>query len=220
MTGFSLRRILAPCHDRRGRSHDLRAVPRVRGGVRVGRAGWGVRPPDRVAPEHRARERGHHPGPGMATGSRVSDDRSRPRLSRGSTLATPGRAVELPPQRQDPIRAFVDVYMGHVRHCSPATLVSYRLDLRRLRLFLDAEGKSLLDATRADLARFVATLVSEGKARNTIRREIAVLRSFYGWTERQGLTATNPAAVIERPSEQRRLPPSLDRSEKREVSWG
>lgn len=117
-----------------------------------------------------------------------------------------GRVVELPPQRQDPIRAFVDVYMGHVRHCSPATLVSYRLDLRRLRLFLDAEGKSLLQATRADLARFVASLHREGKARNTIRREIAVLRSFYGWCERQELTPTNPAAVMERPAEQRKLP--------------
>lgn len=121
-------------------------------------------------------------------------------------VPSPARVVELPRQRQDPIRAFVDVYMGHVRRCSPATLVSYRLDLRRLRLYLDAEGKSLLDATRADLARFVAVLVAKGKARNTIRREIAVLRSFYGWTERTGLTPTNPAAVMERPSEQRHLP--------------
>lgn len=120
--------------------------------------------------------------------------------------ASPARVVELPPQRQDPIAAFVDVHMGRVRHCSPATLVSYRLDLRRLRLFLDAQGKSLLDATRADLTHFVAGLLADGKARNTIRRQIAVLRSFYGWAERTGLTPTNPAAVMDRPSEQRRLP--------------
>jgi integrase/recombinase XerC len=103
--------------------------------------------------------------------------------------------------------------MGHVRHCSPATLVSYRLDLRRLRLHLDSEGISMLDATRADLGRFIAALHAEGKARNTIRRQIAVLRSFYLWCERTEMTPINPAAVMLRPSEQRRLPkiPSADK---------
>jgi hypothetical protein len=56
----------------------------------------------------------------------------------------------------------------------------YRLDLRRLRAFRDP--RSLLTVSQEDLARFLASLHASGLSRNTLRRQIAVLRSFYAWT--------------------------------------
>jgi site-specific recombinase XerD len=134
----------------------------------------------------------------------LSAEREPSDLVHQCTYVHSARVLDIPPERQDPIAAFVDVYMGLVRRFAPSTLNAYRLDLRRLRAFRDP--RSLLTVSREDLARFLASLHASGLSRNTLRRQIAVLRSFYAWTEREGLTRTNPAALIEGPREQRRLP--------------
>ena len=65
-------------------------------------------------------------------------------------------------------------------------------------------------AADADAIRgFLAFLTEKNYSPATMARKIATLRSFYKWTLRRGLTATNPMTLIRTPRQAKRLPKAI-----------
>ncbi|MBL8764915.1 MAG: tyrosine recombinase XerC [Phycisphaerae bacterium] len=65
-------------------------------------------------------------------------------------------------------------------------------------------------AANADSIRaFLNHLGAQNYSAATMARKIATLRSFYKWTERRGLTATNPMTAIRTPKQSKRLPKAI-----------
>jgi integrase/recombinase XerC len=72
----------------------------------------------------------------------------------------------------------------------------------------------LVDATKADLLKFVQELIqNRGYRRSAVRRKVASLRSFYHFLQSQGKRGDNPAQDLEPPRKEDRLPKVLKERE-------
>lgn len=106
-----------------------------------------------------------------------------------------------------------DSYLQHlrtVRNASPHTLRAVQGDLRDLCMFLVKEGEEielvdLATVDPTDVRAYVADLAGRVGAR-TISRRLSTLRSFYGWSIRQGLLEESPVHGIINPRHGRPLP--------------
>ncbi len=127
-------------------------------------------------------------------------------------------------------------YLTDERHFSPYTAKCYGADLRQYVSHLKAEfgvassaqqEQSALDSRRngkadanepetitssiceadTDIIRgFLAHLADQNYSPATMARKIATLRSFYKWSHKQGITASNPMTMIRTPKQVKRLP--------------
>ena len=107
-------------------------------------------------------------------------------------------------------------YLTVERGLSRNTLEAYRRDLQRYGRYLAERG--VTDATTADeaaVAGFVAgvagTEYAEGRRYRvaSVARMLASVRSLHGFLLREGDTAANPAAGVQRPKIPRNLPRPL-----------
>ena len=121
------------------------------------------------------------------------------------------------------------------RSFSEHTVRSYRTDLRQFCQLLAApppasaaqpaslEGlpplneaacaaldQRLLDVTPDDVRAYLALLHNSLKAKSTVARKLAALRSFYKHLMRQGQLEASPVSVVRTPKRDRRLPKCLD----------
>ena len=115
------------------------------------------------------------------------------------------------------VREFL-AYLELERGLSRNTLNAYRSDLAQLGEWLEATGKGPLEATHADLAGFLDSLVAGNEERPaaspaTIQRKTACLRSFYRHLRREQLVTHDPTAELKPPGRSRRLPRVLTREE-------
>lgn len=102
-------------------------------------------------------------------------------------------------------------YLKAERNYSPHTLTSYRHDLTDFARFMDK--KSVLEADKWDLRRYLALLQERNLTKKTAARRLACLRSFYKYLLREGDISTNPAVVLRNPKVEKRLPMVLDETE-------
>jgi integrase/recombinase XerD len=93
---------------------------------------------------------------------------------------------------------------------APRTVEAYRRDLAAFGEWLD---RPVARATSDDLERYLADLRARGLASTTIARRIAALRAFFRHQSLLGLRNDNPAAELELPRRQRRLPRTLSPAE-------
>ena len=93
---------------------------------------------------------------------------------------------------------------------APRTVDAYRRDLAAFSEWL---GGPLGRATTDDLERYVAEQRAQGLAATTIARRVAALRSFFRHQTLLGIRADNPAAELDLPRRQRRLPRTLSPGE-------
>lgn len=106
-------------------------------------------------------------------------------------------------------------YLRVEKNASHHTLRNYRKDLELLREFLGetpwekAEGLAL--------RQFVASQRTENLSKATIARRVATIRSFYRFLFREGLITANPAAVLVRPKQERKLPAFLTMEDTRRL---
>ena len=125
-------------------------------------------------------------------------------------------------------------HLGDERSFSDHTVRSYTIDLRQFCQFLAsamvpaAEGMTLeslppvdlqrersltarlLDTTSDDIRSYLALLHNSLKAKSTIARKLAALRSFYKYLVRRGRLEASPVSVVRSPKQDRRLPKCLD----------
>jgi site-specific recombinase XerD len=85
-------------------------------------------------------------------------------------------------------------YMRDERQLEEQTIRNYLSDLRQVDKFLG--GKAVESITLDDLRAFVRHLKNEGRARNTIKRKIHTMSSFYLWLNVLGIVDSNVAAKV------------------------
>lgn len=92
---------------------------------------------------------------------------------------------------------------------APATLASYRQDLRRVFHWCAGHGVDALAMTRSDVERYLATQFAEGARAASINRRLSSLRRFFRWLVETGASASNPCDLVDPPRSARRLPKTL-----------
>ncbi len=123
----------------------------------------------------------------------------------------------LPPD----VARLLDAFGEHLRlerGCSPHTVRAYLGDLTALFEHLDRVG--VLDpaaVTLADLRTWLANLHAAGAERSSLQRRAASVRTFFAWAADVGRIGSNPAGALRSPKVNRRLPPTLEVDQARQM---
>lgn len=110
--------------------------------------------------------------------------------------------MDLPPGWQ----AVLEEYAAHLdaeRGLSTHTVRAYLTDLRELARHADV-GPGRITLSR--LRGWLAAMGDDGAATSTVQRRVASARGFFAWATAEGLLTENPAARLQAPKKQRRLP--------------
>lgn len=129
--------------------------------------------------------------------------------------------MSIEPEHADGLPAELDAALeGFVRHLrserglSEHSVRAYRGDVTSLLGHLARMGRTrLADLDLLALRSWLAGQSSRGMARTTLARRAAAARAFTAWTTRQGLTPTDPGALLATPRTGRTLPGVLRRDE-------
>src|ERR1022692_190998 len=107
-------------------------------------------------------------------------------------------------------------YIHHERGLSARTAGEYSADMRDFARFLGktTTDKQLLRATRADVGRYVQTLMGKRKyTAAAVKRRIASIRAFYKYARLTNLISENVLADFPAPKGGRHLPKVLSERE-------
>jgi len=112
-----------------------------------------------------------------------------------------------------PLTAHVEQFVHDlewVRRLSPHTVDGYRRDLERFMTFChEQEITSLAPLTRLSIQQYLSWEDEQGRGARTRARRLSAMRTFFEWCRERGLHDDNPAAQVETPKLERRLPPTL-----------
>lgn len=112
----------------------------------------------------------------------------------------------------DIVRGFLE-YLEIERHYSTHTVLSYATDLQQFIEYLNERKISTLShVDKRFLRSYISNLFDSGYGKRSIARKIASLRSFFRYTKRRGITASNPTLTLISPKPEKRLPTFLDES--------
>jgi len=104
-------------------------------------------------------------------------------------------------------------YLRHERNASPHTVAAYERDLRQLASYLEENGVRWNKAGNVVLRGFLATLHEKKRAKSTVGRKLAAMRSFYDFCARRKWIAENPAKILATPRQDKRVPSFLSEEE-------
>lgn len=123
-----------------------------------------------------------------------------------------GRHRELPPLVDPHADAFLEMLAAQ-RGAARTTLKAYAGDLAHLAAFLARSGRALIEATAADLRRYMTSLGAAGASPATAARRRAALRQFYRFLIEEGRRTDDPAERLDAPRRGRPLPKTLTEAE-------
>lgn len=104
-------------------------------------------------------------------------------------------------------------YVRVEKRLSANTAVAYERDLRRYAAFLEKSGRSLEEANRADVQRYLASLYAAKLDGRSIARHLVTLRGFYRHLLRDCVLETDPTLNLESPKTWKTLPHFLSLEE-------
>ena len=111
------------------------------------------------------------------------------------------------------LQEFID-YLSVEKGLSKNTLESYTRDLRSFSKYLKVCGISTFEETsRNNIVGFLLTLKQAGKATATLSRNLASIRSLYAFLFQERRLTDNPAADLESPKLEKKLPRVLTTQE-------
>jgi integrase/recombinase XerC len=114
------------------------------------------------------------------------------------------------PAELDLIARFL-AHLAQERRMSSHTVAAYRHDLQTLVAFCARNKLAAWDSLdNARVRAFAAALHAGGIAPRSIQRRLSAVRSFYGFLQREGAAAHNPAQDVRAPKTKKRLPATLD----------
>ncbi len=99
------------------------------------------------------------------------------------------------------IERFLD-YLAGERGYAPTTVAAYRADLRSIERY----AGSLDDLTSEKLVEYLRRERTAGRARSTLRRRLAALRSFYNYAVAEGILRRHPLGDLGLPPHSEALP--------------
>jgi len=101
--------------------------------------------------------------------------------------------------------------LAAVRRCSPTTVDTYKLELRRFLKHLDERGLEISAVTPDDLVGYLlCRQESDHLNSRSVAKAVSCLRSFFGFVAEEGIRPDNPAALLESPGARRRLPETME----------
>jgi len=104
-------------------------------------------------------------------------------------------------------------YLQHEKNASPHTLAGYERDLRQIAAYLKEREVRWDKAGNVVLRGYLAELHEKRRQKSTIARKLAALRSFYEFALRRRWIAENPAKVLARPRQEKKVPSFLSEDE-------
>jgi tyrosine recombinase XerC len=104
-------------------------------------------------------------------------------------------------------------YLKHEKNASLHTLAGYERDLRQVAAYLKDREVRWDKAGHVVLRGYMAELHEKRRQKSTIARKLAALRSFYEFAVRKRWMAENPAKVLARPRQDRKVPSFLSEDE-------
>ncbi|MGH9081934.1 MAG: tyrosine-type recombinase/integrase [Acidimicrobiales bacterium] len=108
----------------------------------------------------------------------------------------------------------VDEYCRWLAGRSDATVRAYRTDVSAFAEWAGRAGRrGPAEVDRLLLRRYLAFLATRGRARATVARKAAALRTYFAWCRRRGMVEVDPARRLTAPSPAGRLPRVLSHAE-------
>lgn len=108
---------------------------------------------------------------------------------------------------------FVNEFINYLeveRGLAPNTLESYGSDLRQFHKYLQVDDTEFLKtANRNSILAYLNSLQNKGRAVSTISRNLAAIKSFYQYLVRERYLEKDPAAILESPKLEKKLPKIL-----------
>jgi tyrosine recombinase XerC len=104
-------------------------------------------------------------------------------------------------------------YLEHEKNASPHTIAAYARDLGQVAAYLKEREIRWDKAGNIVLRGFLAELHEKKRQKTTIGRKLAALRSFYDFCLRRKYISENPAKVLARPRQDKRVPSFLSEDE-------
>ncbi|MFN0157881.1 MAG: tyrosine recombinase XerC [Bacteroidota bacterium] len=101
-------------------------------------------------------------------------------------------------------------YLEHERNYSAHTVEAYANDLRVFGLFLEHGNITMRNVTQVVIRSFLGDLLEQGRARRSVARTLACLKSFFKYLYKTHAIELNPATNIASPKLERTLPQYLD----------
>lgn len=110
----------------------------------------------------------------------------------------------------------INEYLDHIvaeRGLSERTRSSYEGDLMGFLAFLSGRECAVEAASRTDVSEYVALLRGRGLKARSYGRKLTAIRGLYRWLERRGVIEGSPAALVDMPRLEQRLPDFLSLDE-------
>lgn len=82
---------------------------------------------------------------------------------------------------------------------APTTQVNYQACVNRVGNWLRGQGKTLVDATKADLQLYLVERLESGLTGATVHGDWKAIRAFYGWCQEEDELEVNPAEKLKAP---------------------
>ena len=109
-------------------------------------------------------------------------------------------------------------YLAVERGLAQNTLESYGRDLRQFQSYLQTSQMDILkDSSRSTILTYLNSLHNKGRAVSTISRNLAAIKSFYQYLVREKYLEKDPAANLESPKLEKKLPKILTVQEVEEL---
>ena len=114
---------------------------------------------------------------------------------------------------ENEINAFIS-YLHNVKKMSNNTEMSYRRDLEKVRLFLEARGiTDVRKASAKDLQEYISSLEGQHFAAATVSRNIASIKAFFHYLESEGILSEDISGVLKAPKIEKKVPEILSMEE-------
>ncbi len=104
-------------------------------------------------------------------------------------------------------------WLASERKKSDATLRAYGGDLRAFTGWLAEAGRTLPQATRFDLRRYLVELEEQGLVATSVQRKLASVRGLFAWAVERGIVEQDPCRSLKGPRAPRRVPVFLTNAE-------
>lgn len=96
---------------------------------------------------------------------------------------------------------------------SPATLSSYRQDMKRFFEWCGAQELQVVSVSGGDVEAYLAGQFAEMARSSSVNRRLSTLKRFYGWFVDTGQLEQNPCDLIAAPRSSRYLPKNLSEAQ-------
>jgi integrase/recombinase XerC len=104
-------------------------------------------------------------------------------------------------------------FLRYEKNASPHTIAAYERDLKQVAAYLKEREVRWDKAGNVVLRGFLAELHEKKRQKTTIGRKLAALRSFYDFCLRKKYVVENPAKILARPRQEKRVPSFLSEDE-------